>query len=398
MILKPNFTLFYYSVIKGNTPFTQQDAVNILLRGNTYTYLNNEKEALVIKPTPVSLLVSGKKKIPQDILTEIFQEDIVNRLIMLQLKNFNAGFHAFEYLFSDTKSEPSYDNLAKFFLISLRYNDNTHPLTDDEQQKLKLAYAYASSTIEKPESSSALDDKTQSPTLRKIDPAVVQEQFKDYYILDNTDLAEVPRSAVSYWRIRLFVFILRDAARKCFLPLQLHKYNGVWTVPHIARRISMRGGLTSVKILTNKIRESSHQMDSLFTDLEDQQFYQMGLNNYETHILRDYIECKFSVNSRHEYQYSFVEECEVYNLSVKELINVYDPQKYYGYHYLPLDTYGNADAASPYVEIAPDGKGIWFFDHPLSTNIVNLINQKGNFEHCTYDLPNNIILSESGVI
>ena len=81
-----------------------------------------------------------------------------------------------------------------------------------------------------------------------------------------------------------------------------------------------------------------------------------------------------------------------------EIINIIDPEGYKGYRYLPINSDGKICMDSPYVKAAVDGMGIWFFDHLLSTNIINLIRNMNGFESCTYDSPDGDLMSETGII
>lgn len=234
----------------------------------------------------------------------------------------------------------------------------------------------------------------------EIDPVLADLQYKHYHILENTKLKNVPKPLTKYWRLRLYIFLLKDKSGKRFLPLQLPRYESILTVPHIAISWFEDKRYTSVKKIKEEVYRLGHKYDDLIKEMEKHQFYQMGIFTYdvEDKKINDYIEYKCSTTLRGQWSAYWIEEVKVTTLEPNELVNLYDPFYYHGYRYLPIDENGFVDTSSRYVKLTEDGKGIWFFGKPLSSNIRNLINNINDFDDCTYELPSGVLLSERGCI
>lgn len=234
----------------------------------------------------------------------------------------------------------------------------------------------------------------------EIDPVLADLQYKHYHILENTKLKDVPKPPTRYCRLRLYIFLLKNKSGKRFLPLQLPRYGSILTVPHISISWFEDKRYTSVKKIKEEIYRLGHNYDDLIKEMEKHQFYQMGIFSYdvEDKKINDYIEYKCSTTLRDQWRAYWIEEVKVTTLESNELVNLYDPFYYHGYRYLPIDENGFVDTSSRYVKLIDDGKGIWFFGKPLSSNIVNLISNINDFDDCTYELPSGVLLSERGCI
>lgn len=429
--ISPSFALMYHCVVKNNTSLDQYETVNILLKGNTY--FNNGPHA--ISQSAASNYVNGRKKINQTLLKEIFeapQEEIIRRFRLLQLKDVSKcvyhlqlminEFELFSFFdnqnllnsYTDKDESQNYLFLAEFFLICLKYTNATRPFTDSEKSLLNFFYQEVAphksaekdtiisnnQKINTANVSKESKKKMPSPEPEcqvSQRPIVFHEIFKDYYILDPSSKMDLPKTPLGFWRIRLFTFLLRDASGKLFLPLHLHSYNSVWSVPHIAYKMKVSGRFTDVSMIVPMVTEASAELDDLFDNLESHQFYQMGIYNYKSKKMKDYVEYKCSVSLQGAYQCYHIEEYQISYLDKNELINVYGPLHIHGFHFLPLSDRYDVINTSPYIDVAPDGKGIWFFGHPLSSNIVNLIESLEQYKDCIYQLPDNVFLSEKGV-
>lgn len=232
----------------------------------------------------------------------------------------------------------------------------------------------------------------------EIDPVLAKLQYEHYYILEEAKLKDVPKIPTGYWRLRLYIFLLKDKSGKRFLPLQLPRYESILTVPHIAIRCDGNKRYTSVKKIIEEVYRLGHNYDYLIDEMEKHQFYQMGIFGFDVQKVNEYIEYKCSTTLRDQWKAHWIEEVKVISLQHDELVNLYDPFCYHGYRYLPIDENGFVDTNSKYVRSIDDGRGIWFFGKPLSSNIVNLINHTTNFDDCTYELPDGVLLSERGCI
>lgn len=220
-----------------------------------------------------------------------------------------------------------------------------------------------------------------------------------YLILEQMDGRTIPCPPARYWRIRLLLFALRDASGKLFIPLQYFRYGAVWTTPHIARNLGWNGDSCEVNIILKKYEKLIAETDDVFAKMEEHQYYQMGLSWCESKLSRYYTEYKLSPTlpkQFNQYKCYRIEEYHVTHIDPHLLINLYDPEHYHGYRYLPITAEGHIDTTSSHV-CEVDGN-TYFFDKPLSTNIRELFREPGRFipGENIYDLPADIYLDEYG--
>lgn len=412
-MLTLNYPVYFYAAIKDNTALDQYEVFNILFIGDTYQ--NNGCNA--VSQGSSSNFTAGRRKITKKLLLDIFgtpRETIIKRIQMLHLKDSESAARILNRILTETTLLATKDNahllsfptdgqiygyLADFFLYSLEHTDTTHLLTADEKRMLDIFRIQGAAQM-----ISKTDEKLKAPSIevdatRYISPHVAHSQFQDYRILEECIPTEKVRTKpVGFWRLRLFAFLIRDSSGKCFLPLQLQHYGGIWTVPHVGKKLDLHCRARLAKTLSTEIKEYSSKFDSLFRELEEQQFYQMGLFSSKSTLVNSYVEYKTSIALAGAFQCYHIEECKVFVMDEDEIINIIDPEGYNGYRYLPINSDGKICMDSPYVKAAVDGMGIWFFDHLLSTNIINLIRNMNGFESCTYDSPDGVLMSETGII
>lgn len=413
MLINLNYPAFFYAAIKDNTTLDQYEVFNILFKGDTYK--NNGCNA--ISQSSSSNFSVGRRKITQDLLLEIFNtphETLTKRIQMLQLKDADLAARTLnrilitsdlyaadnnKHLLSLPDAGQVYGYLADFFLYSLKYTDTTHLLTDREKRILDSCRFPEPNQITEETSTASAGATHRDGMSRYIPPHVARDQFLNYCILEECSPNDkVKLKPVGFWRIRLLAFLIRDSSGKRFLPLQLQHYGGIWTVPHVAKKLDLHSRVRTMGTLASEIKEYSSQFDALFDEFEEQQFYQMGLFSSKSKHIRSYVEYKTSVGLAGIFQCYLVEEREVSIMDGDEIINISDPENYKGFRYLPIGDDGRIYMGSPYVRAASDGRGVWFFDHLLSTNIINLIEYMNGFRNCTYDLPEGCVMSEVGVV
>lgn len=155
------FPTFYYTVVYNNTYRSQYEAVNILLKGNTY--LNNAQFA--ISQSVASNYVSGRKNINRNLLDEIFacsSDEIIRRLKLLNLIDLsmvsNIALFVFEFgLFgsncslklSGNTEQDYYIYLADYFLLCLKNTSSKQrPLNKDEKQFFTTSNLFGNTRLE----------------------------------------------------------------------------------------------------------------------------------------------------------------------------------------------------------------------------------------------------------
>lgn len=197
------------------------------------------------------------------------------------------------------------------------------------------------------------------------------------------------------WRIRLFLYLLKDAQGNIFLPLELAEYGGIWSVPNICHPLMGSCRNEQVETIRKRIVAEVRKSDRLFEELEIQQLYQMGLFDCQTeHILDDYIEYKASLTNEGQHKCYYIEIYNLPELDSRYLINLFDPEHYRGYRFLPIDQNGVKD--SKFVWKQEGTGGVWFLGQPVSTNIVNLIHDMKSIDYRTYCLPPDMAINEFG--
>ena len=221
-----------------------------------------------------------------------------------------------------------------------------------------------------------------------------------YYILEDLQKQGIrlERVPAGYRYIRLLVFVLEDSCGKRYIPFQYPRYGSIWTTPHIDFSLTpskdMR--LTDVSKILLQFERWMKQYGETFDILETHQLYQMGMFNAESKRYISFTEYKVSPTFLDRYLCYRVDEHHVTYIDPDEMINIYDPEKLHGYRYFPLNPDGFAEQSSPYVQCS--GKDIFFFGKKLSTNIVSLLGDNQRFSDCTYKLPDDVHIDETGFI
>jgi len=220
---------------------------------------------------------------------------------------------------------------------------------------------------------------------------------KDQIVLETYSSSLLPYYPANFWLVRLYVCAVKNKNGKRFIPLKYTRYGGIWSTPHIAFQFQpppyslLCEVLDILHLFDSWVEKESNTIESLGLH----QLYQLGMFSPSTIRKNTYTEFKPSPTSKGQYNCFRVEEYHLNHLKDGELVNIYDPEKLFGYRYFPLDEQGNADFSSKYVEY--QGGDILFFGKKLSTNIVALLNDNRHFEDCTYDLPADITINEFGV-
>lgn len=221
-----------------------------------------------------------------------------------------------------------------------------------------------------------------------------KKKKEDYLILEDTELERLSKFPSGFVIIHLYTCVLKDREGNLFIPMEYPHYGGIWTVPHISYDIDLprHRRLRKVKDILEFIDKNAEENDTILEELKYQKLYQMGLFQEIVEKSDSYTEYKVSPTYKDRVQCYRVEEYFFTDIDESELKNIYDPEHLKGYKYFPLTKNYDIDFNSKYVKKIDDT--VYFFDKPLSSNIINLIKNKKELRAATFKVP--VILTPNG--
>lgn len=219
---------------------------------------------------------------------------------------------------------------------------------------------------------------------------------EDYLILENTSLDKLSKYPTGFVVIQLFTCVLRDLNNNLFIPMEYPRYGSIWTVPHTSLDINLprHRRLRKIDDILEYINSNIKDSEIILEELKYQKLYQMGLYELIIEKFKEYTEFKTSPTYKDRVQCYRIEEYFFIDIDYSELKNLYDPEHLKGFKYLPLTPDYEIDYEDP--QVIRKNEKVYFFNKPLSTNIVNLISNRKELKDSTFDIP--VILSPNGVI
>lgn len=223
-----------------------------------------------------------------------------------------------------------------------------------------------------------------------------KKEEDDYLILEDTKLEKLSKFPSGFVVIHLYTCVLKDIKGNLYIPMEYPHYGGIWTVPHISYDIDLprHRRLRKINDILEFIDSNIEKSDKMLEELKYQKLYQMGLFQEMIDKFKEYTEYKISPTYKDRPQCYRVEEYFFTDIDGVELKNLYDPEHLKGYKYLPLTQDYEINKDSKYIR--EDNGKVYFFNKPLSSNILNLMDNLKGLKESTYKVP--VELSPNGTV
>lgn len=209
---------------------------------------------------------------------------------------------------------------------------------------------------------------------------------KTNYILNEFSPDDaVQHEASEYWYLDLYIITLNDvegvlsSSRQKYMVLEYPSYTEmksdniindcIWSVPHMAYLFHKTGikRYKTVKSIMEFYEEQILSHKDLFSELENNCFYHMGISDYQKIKGRQYIEYKISPAQPDRWKCYYIQEHYITQIDSLGLLNLADPEGLYSYRYYPL-------ISQQYIK----QNIIYFAGKPLSSNVVYLLKTSYN--------------------